>query len=268
MNTVEKINVILKKANISKVNLAKYLGVSRQMVYNYLNADDLSKLSNDKSQALFALLNVKNEEELKNVELTDEYIQEVGSKIFNSKRTTLKKNEIIDLSGLRTEEINIINDIVFIIKEMLNEDKTKDSLVLLNYFYHFLQTVLKNKENKYILAYVSKAGGFTNPTTYEFEEEQQFIFESIMYSAMTLYENVYENGGAGVSRSKLAESHRRWENELSRKNEEQLSRTQELNTAKILALKELGYTEINEENATEVFNKIAEIQSRGVYNYN
>ena len=65
MNTVEKINVILKEANISKVNLAKYLGVSRQMVYNYLDGEDLSKLSNDKSQALFALLSVKNEEELK-----------------------------------------------------------------------------------------------------------------------------------------------------------------------------------------------------------
>ena len=67
MNTVEKINVILKEANISKVNLAKYLGVSRQMVYNYLDGEDLSKLSNDKSQALFSLLNVKNEDELKNI---------------------------------------------------------------------------------------------------------------------------------------------------------------------------------------------------------
>ena len=28
----------------------------------------------------------------------------------------------------------------------------------------------------------------------------------------------------------------------------------------------LGYTEINEHNASEVFDKIAEIQSRGVYN--
>ena len=66
MNTVEKINIILKEANISKVNLAKYLGVSRQMVYNYLDGEDLSKLSNDKSQALFTLLDVKNEDELKN----------------------------------------------------------------------------------------------------------------------------------------------------------------------------------------------------------
>ena len=47
-----------------------------------------------------------------------------------------------------------------------------------------------------------------------------------------------------------------------RKNEEKLSRTQELNTAKVQALRELGYTEINERNASEVFDKIAEIQSR------
>ena len=32
MNVVEKVNQILKQANISKVNLAKYLGVSRQMI--------------------------------------------------------------------------------------------------------------------------------------------------------------------------------------------------------------------------------------------
>ena len=60
MTTVEKINVILREANISKVNLAKYLNVSRQMVYNYLDGDDLSKLSNDKCQLLFKLLNVKS----------------------------------------------------------------------------------------------------------------------------------------------------------------------------------------------------------------
>ena len=168
--------------------------------------------------------------------------------------------EIIELTGLRPEEQNIINDIVFIIKEMLNEDKTKNSLTLLNYFYHFIQATTKTKEAKYILAYISKASGFTAPTVYEFEEDQQFVFESIMYSAMTLYNN------GGASRTKLAESHRRWENELSKKNEEKLSRTQELNTAKVLALKELGYTEINEHNASEVFDKIAEIQSRGIYN--
>ena len=256
MTTVEKINVILREANISKVNLAKYLNVSRQMVYNYLDGDDLSKLSKDKCQLLFKLLNVKTEEELKNIELTEEYIQQVGNKIFNSKKNPVKKSEIIELTGLRKEEQDLISDIVFQLKEFLNEDKTKSSQVLLAYIYQFLQAVCNNKEMKYILGYVSKSLGYTNPNVYAFEEEQQFIFESIMYSAMTLYNN------GGASRSKLAESHKRWEMELSRKNEEKLSRTQELNTAKVQALRELGYDEINENNAGEVFDKIAEIQSR------
>ena len=259
MNTVQKINTILKEANISKVNLAKYLGVSRQMVYNYLDGEDLSRLSNDKSQSLFTLLDVKNEDELKKIDLTKEYIQGVGNKIFNSKKSNVKKNEIIELSGLRPEEQNIINDIVFLMKEMLNEDKTRNSYTMLNYFYHFIQATTKIKETKYILAYISKSAGFTPPTTYDFEESQQLVFESIMYTAMLMYNN------GGTSKTKINENHRKWENELAKKNEEKLSRTQELNTAKILALKELGYTEINEDNASEVLDKIAEIQSKGIY---
>ena len=69
MNTIEKINLILKQANISKVNLAKYLGVSRQMVYNYLDGDDLSKLPNEKCQLLLKLLDVKSEKEIDGVEI-------------------------------------------------------------------------------------------------------------------------------------------------------------------------------------------------------
>ena len=87
--------------------------------------------------------------------------------------------------------------------------------------------------------------------------EKQFIFEGILYSALTLYNN------GGASRSKLAESHRRFVQEIEKKNEEKLSRTQQLNTVRIQALKELGYTEINVNNAEEVFEKIAEIESRG-----
>ena len=56
MNIIEKINEILKEASISKVNLSKYLGVSRQMVYNYLDGDDLSKIPNEKCKLLFELI--------------------------------------------------------------------------------------------------------------------------------------------------------------------------------------------------------------------
>jgi predicted transcriptional regulator len=258
MDTIEKINLILKKANISKVNLAKYLGVSRQMVYNYLDCDDLSKIPNEKYQLLLKLLDVKNAEELDRLEIDNEYIQRVGSKIFNSKKTMPKKEEIIELSGFRKEEQELISDIVFLLKEILNEDKTKESFTTLTYFYNFLQAMGNTKELKYILGYVSKAAGYIKPNEFAYEEDNQYVFEAIMFSAMTLYSN------GGASRTKLTESHKRWEAELERKKEEKLSRTQELNTAKVQALKELGYTEINEHNASEVFTKIAEIQSRKI----
>ena len=258
MNTVEKINLILKKTNISKVNLAKYLGVSRQMVYNYLDSDDLNKMPAEKCQLLFSLLEVKSCEEIVNKELSDEYLQSVSNKIFNYKKSSVKKDEMIELAGLKKEEQAFVSDFVFLLKELLSDDKSGESFKALKYLYHFTQSIPSMPELKYILGYVAKSGGYVKPNIYDFTEENQYIFESIMYSAMTLYAN------GGASRSKLAESHRRWEADLDRKNEEKLSRTQELNTAKVLALRELGYTEINEKNASEVFDKIAEIQSRKI----
>ena len=40
---MKKLNELFQELGISKVRLAKYLGVSRQMVYNYLELDDISK---------------------------------------------------------------------------------------------------------------------------------------------------------------------------------------------------------------------------------
>lgn len=256
MSTVKKINLILKKTNISKVNLAKYLGVSRQMVYNYLDSDDLNKMPSDKCQLLFKLLEVNSCEEILEKELDSAYLKSVSSKIFSYRKVPSKKDEVIELSGLKKEEQDLIGEIVFVLKEILNEDKTQSSMTVLKYLYHFLQGLTSMKELRYILGYIAKNNGYVKPNVYDFNEEQQFIFESIMYSAMTLYSN------GGASKSKLAESHRRWESEMERKLEDKLSRTQELNTAKVQALRELGYTEINESNASEVFDKIAEIQSR------
>jgi Holliday junction resolvasome RuvABC DNA-binding subunit len=91
-----------------------------------------------------------------------------------------------------------------------------------------------------------------------FDEENQTTFEGIMYQAMSLFNN------GGASKSKIIEAHKRFVADIQYKQEEKLSRTQELNTAKVEALKELGYTEINEANAAEVFEKIAEIQSRKI----
>ena len=118
-------------------------------------------------------------------------------------------------------------------------------------------TVSKNDVTRVLyLGYFSKNFGYTDPNKFAFDENNQYILESIMYSAMTLYSN------GGASRTKLTESHRRWEAMLNSKKEEKLTRTQELNTAKIRALRELGYDEIDKSNASEVLDKIAEIMAQ------
>ena len=50
---MERLNDILRELGISKVKLAKFLGVSRQMIYNYLELDDLNKWPKDKKMKLF-----------------------------------------------------------------------------------------------------------------------------------------------------------------------------------------------------------------------
>ena len=45
---MEELNKLLNTIGISKVKLAKYLGVSRQMIYNYLQLDSLDKWPQEK----------------------------------------------------------------------------------------------------------------------------------------------------------------------------------------------------------------------------
>ena len=148
--------------------------------------------------------------------------------------------------------------VINLLKEKLADDKSKETFYAYTYLYHYLQSMETSKELKYILAYISKSMGFTDPNEFVFNQDQQFVFEAILFSGLTLYSN------GGSSKVKLAEAHKRFVQDIEHKNEEKLSRTQELNTAKVQALRELGYTEINEDNAKEVLEKIAEIQSRKV----
>lgn len=260
MNIVEKINLILKKANISKVNLAKYLGVSRQMVYNYLDGEDLSKLPSDKCQLLLNLLDVSDEKEIMDIDINNDYIQKVSNKLYNIKKPDSKKTEVIELTGLRADEVALISDITLVLRDIFTDIKSREEekYAIVEYIYHFVQNINTSKELKYVLGFFSKNFGYTDPNKFVFDENNQYLFESFMYSAMSLYNN------GGASKTKVAECHKRWENVLASKKEEKLSRTQELNTAKIQALRELGYDKIDEKNAGEVLDKIAEIISQKI----
>ncbi len=256
---MDKLNDLLQELGVSKVRLSKYLGVSRQMVYNYLVLDSLDKWPKEKKILLLQLLDLKEgtQEELENIKVDTEYLMNVEKRLNMGVKTGTELENIVDLKGLDKESRILLNDVIFLLKEKLEDNKNND-FAAVKYLYNFLQAMDNVPETKYILAYMAKTNGFISPDEFAFDEDKQYIFEGILYSAL----NLINNGGA--SKSKVIETRKRFVQEIEAKNEEKLSRTQQLNTIKIQALKELGYMEINESNAAEVFAKIAEIQSRKV----
>ena len=260
---MDRLNEVLHELGISKVKLAKFLGVSRQMIYNYLELDDINKWPKDKKVLLLNLLGVKSAEEISNIKIDTDYIMNVEARLNSVYDNNINVEEVSEndknfYDGLGKKQQELVANINEIIKEKLDDDKDKESYYIIKYLYHFLQSIDSGNELKYILGYVAKATGFVKPSEFVFNEDEQFIFESIMFSAMTLY-----NSGQ-VSKSRIAESHRRFVAQIEHKMEEKISRTLELNTLKVQALRELGYSAINEDNAAEVLEKIAEIQSRNV----
>jgi hypothetical protein len=258
---MNSLSELLQELGISKVRLAKYLNVSRQMVYNYLELEDLNKWPKEKKILLLKLLDIEDGDEgtIKGIKITTDYLMSVENRLNQGVKNSSDIDSFFDMKGLNKTEQTLIADITYLIKEkLLEENKKEENYNAMNYLYHMLQSIDNVPEIKYILGYMSKTTGFISPDEFVFDEERQFIFEGILYSALTLYNN------GGASRSKLAESHKRFVQEIEQKNEEKLSRTQQLNTIKIQALRELGYNQINEQNAAEVFEKIAEIQSRKV----
>jgi len=255
---MSKISNVLSELGVSKVRLAKYLGVSRQMLYNYLSCEKLEEWPSEKATRLMQLLEVKTEEELNNLVVDGDYIIKIDNKLNEGVKVALSNNSLVDLKGFNRKEVEVLTDITVLLKDRLKDDKTKDTYNTYVYLYHFLQSMETNKELKYLLCFISKLTGFTKPREFLYNQDQQVLFESIMYSGFTLYSN------GGASRSKVTDTHERFVREIEQKHEEKLSRTQELKTVKMQALKELGYTTITEFNAKEVFEKIAEIQSRKV----
>jgi len=257
---MDRLNEILHELGISKVKLAKYLGVSRQMIYNYLEMDDINKWPKDKKVLLLNLLGIKNSNEIDTINVDTDYILTVESKlssIINSeKQNSYDSSDLYD--GLEKKQKELMKNIIDIMKEELEDDSDDNAYYTYKYLYNCLQSIENSKEIKYMLAYIAKSAGLAGADEYVFNKNNQYTFESIMFLAMTLY------SGGNASKSKIEEAHNRFEKQIEHKIEERYSRTMELTSAKEQALKELGYTAIVESNAAEVFNKIAEIESRQI----
>lgn len=256
---MSKLNELLQELGVSKVRLAKYLGVSRQMVYNYLELNDINKWPKEKKILLFKLLNIDDgdDETIASINVTTEYLMEVENRLNQGVKSASDLDSYFDLKGLEKEEQDLLMDITYLLKERLLDDKNKkENVASATYLYHLLQSIDNVPEINYFFGYISKITGFIKHDEYKFNEDKQFIFEGILYSAL----NLYNTGGA--SRSRVSDSHEKFVQEIERRNEEKLTRTQQLNTYKIQALRELGYDKVTADNYEEVMDKIAEIESR------
>jgi len=254
---MDNVNRIINESGLSKVSVAKYLGVSRQMLYNYLALDNIGELPKDKQNKLFTLFGVNDEKELSKIKVNENYISLLEAKINEGVVDSFNKETITDLKGLNKKEQELFSDIVAFIKErLISNGKNNEGYETIKYLYFYLQTMEQMEELKYLLAYMAKTNCLIPVNEYIYDENKQYTFEGIQFSAMSLYNN-------GVaSPAKVSESHKKWEALIESKKEDRLSRTEELNTFRVQALNELGYNSITESNAKEVFEKIAEIMSR------
>ena len=124
---MKELNTLLGELGISKVKLAKYLGVSRQMIYNYLELDSLSKWPQEKRIMLLKLLDIEDgsEKTIKNIKITSEYLENVEARLNQNVKDS--SNQIFNYKNLTKEEQELLNDLVFLIKEKFTEEKNKDT---------------------------------------------------------------------------------------------------------------------------------------------
>src|SRR5574344_976864 len=100
---MNRLNELLQELGISKVKLAKYLGVSRQMIYNYLELESLNKWPKEKKILLFKLLDIKDgdEDTLKTIKVDAEYLEGVELRLNqNLKEESFLTDQYFDMKNL------------------------------------------------------------------------------------------------------------------------------------------------------------------------
>ena len=110
------LNDLLQELGISKVKLAKYLGVSRQMIYNYLELENLNKWPKEKKLLLFKLLNIEDgsEESIGKIKVTAEYLEDVESRLNQNVRN-IDDASYFNLKDLNKEEQTLVTDLINLI---------------------------------------------------------------------------------------------------------------------------------------------------------
>jgi predicted transcriptional regulator len=150
---MDRLNEILHELGISKVKLAKFLGVSRQKIYNYLELDDINKWPKDKKVMLLNLLGIKATEELKTIKVDTDYIIGVEARINslfdNSNKSDLQDTNTV-FTGLGNKEKELLHEIIDLIKEKLDDDDDQ-AYASMKYLYYYIKALDSSKELKILL---------------------------------------------------------------------------------------------------------------------
>ena len=113
---MKKLDELLLELGISKVRLAKYLGVSRQMLYNYLALSSLEEWPKEKALKLLSLLDIDKEEKINSLNITGDYIMSVETRLNEGVRDSSNMEILADLKGLSKKDQDILSDIINILK--------------------------------------------------------------------------------------------------------------------------------------------------------
>ena len=109
---MEKLNDLLNELGVSKVRLSKYLGVSRQMLYNYLALSSLKEWPKEKATKLMSLLNIKDEAELDKISVDGAYIIDVEGRLNEGVKDSSDREVLSDLKGFNKKEQELLTDII------------------------------------------------------------------------------------------------------------------------------------------------------------
>ena len=110
---MERINKILSESGVSKVKLAKYLGVSRQMVYNYLEMDTINDWPLEKKMKLLNLLNIKEISEIDDISVDNDFIKHINN-LINEESSTLVEKGALYFDGIKSTDQKVLNDIIYL----------------------------------------------------------------------------------------------------------------------------------------------------------
>ena len=170
-----KLADLLHELGISKVKLSKFLGVSRQMIYNYLELDDINKWPKDKKVLMLNLLGVKNAEDIKDIK--------VGDKLIG-----------ISSSGLHSNGYSLVRKLFTDLKEDIGGKEAWETLITPTKIY--VKPILKLLERFEIkgMAHITGGGFIENVPRMFNKEGLTAVINKDSYPLPLIFEKIIEKG--------------------------------------------------------------------------